>query len=457
MSVRIIITVLVGCTISAFPSAAWAGQAIPKGYLLVQDVATYHTSRYGAISTAAEAEKIFSALTGKLDGVELGTLFYDKQDLKAHRLVAETASKYRIHCWATSFKLLERLRLPVPLEYQAWVMEPGGRIKPAVYPGDRASPAGRAILDLLNPQATGWFIGKYQEIYLYPFKGLLSGLFLNEDVISYVGEWSNDHRYDYWNNATYSPSVLEQWRNYCKANGVLYRGKVVDKFPVHRPEMVSQGSGMTAFYPGYDLPEKIYPGQRFTELPRPQGVWQHWYNFLGKIFIQNWLTKLAAAANQVNAGNPEWLGVVYFNIFPWSLPYEEIENPELRVPGRHRWGAWGKQRGIDLAYLSRQPEITAIICETYPPVADNLDLFVGEFQRIVRRGNKIFGLMLHRDDRWPLESAEEKARWQLLEKYQPTIIARIPLKHMLHWDQYFRREEEDRFNKKWREYRSSGN
>jgi hypothetical protein len=217
--------------------------------------------------------------------------------------------------------------------------------------------------------------------------------------------------------------------------------------------MVAQGGGMTAYFPGYDVPEKIYPGQRFIDLPRATGVWKHWYDFLAQTFLKNWLGKLATAVNRVNAGNPEWLGVFYFNMFPWMLPYESIENPLLKVPAKRRWGAWGRQRGVDLVAIASHPEIKGIICETYPPVAANLEPFVAEVKRIVESRNKVFGVMMHRDDRWPMDLVEERERWKVINKLQPTIIARYHLVNVLPWGDYYRKEAEELFEKSLAEYR----
>ena len=53
----------------------------PRGYLLVQELSTYNTSRFGAISTSAEAEGAFSALDDRLDALEFNSLFFDDRSL----------------------------------------------------------------------------------------------------------------------------------------------------------------------------------------------------------------------------------------------------------------------------------------------------------------------------------------------------------------------------------------
>jgi hypothetical protein len=62
---------------------------------------------------------------------------------------------------------------------------------------------------------------------------------------------------------------------------------------------------------------------------------------------------------------------------------------------------------------------------------------------------------VHRDDHWPLDTDEQRERWRLIEKLQPTIIARYPLMGMLPWGPYYRQAVEERFQKALVEYRTS--
>ena len=444
-SFLLVLLVLVSLTASAVAQK----KQIRKGYLLVQQVATYNASKYGAISTPEEAEKIFAAIADKLDGVEFNTLYYADQDIAAHRAIAKVAQKHGVDLWASTFKLLERNGAfgSISPEYQAYVMNANGEIIPAMLNN-------RPLFDILNPDAVTWFIGVYKQKYLIPCKGLFNGLFFNEDVIPYLAKWNNDTRYDYWNNATYSPAVLKLWRQYCIDNKIQIQGRIVDKFPVHKPDLVANGSGKTAYYPGYNVPEKIFPGQRFIDLPRASGVWKSWYDFIGKVFVDNWIGRMAQAANEVNQDNPNWYGVAYFGLHYWSLPYEEIQASNFTVPAKNRWGAWGRQRGLDLAKLSQLPEVDIIICETYPPIAGNLELFIREYKRIAVSGNKVFGLMLHRDDSWVPPMTEEELRWVVMQRYLPQLIARYPLKNMLPGEKNYSASIEQYFNSQLAQYRA---
>ena len=441
----------VGTVLSPFlqERALWAAPVdvqprppLPRGYLLVQDVSTYNQSKFGAISTAEEARLLFGQIAGRVDAVEFGSLFYSDPDLRAHEAVAREATLQRVDLWASTFRMLKRIRAfgPIRPEFQAHVMEADGRIGPAQTP-EEAGP----LFDVLNPEAMDWFAGEFKAKYLERMKGLLTGLFFNEDCLTYFAKAQNAIRFDYWRNATFSPRVLALWQEYCRQHEVAQEGELVDKFPVHDQKMVANGGGRSQFIPGWNVPAEIEPGQRFVDLPRATGVWRHWYEFTCDLFLKNWIGRLAAAANEVNRGEPGWKGTVYFGLLHWCLPYEEVQNPNFAVPEKHGWGAWGRQRGVDLTKLAGHPEINAIVCETFPPLAANLEQFVAEYARITRAAGKTFGVMLHRDDHWPLKLDEEPGRWALIEKYRPTILARYPLQHMLPGNEFYSAEGEALF------------
>lgn len=178
-------------------------------------------------------------------------------------------------------------------------MEPDGRI---VLAGDHNEDGQQTgpLFDVLNPEAMDWFLEKFRKAYFERMKGLLAGLFFNEDHITYLAKRSNNLRFDYWRNVTYSPRVLSLWRDYCRDREVVQDGKLVDKFPVHDSKMVDNGGGLTAYFPGWNVPAVIQPGQAFVALPRAEGVWQHWYDFTCGLFLKNWIGRLAQLANEVN-------------------------------------------------------------------------------------------------------------------------------------------------------------
>jgi len=312
-------------------------------YLLVQILSTYNSNEFGAVSKADEADRIFRNISGRVDGVEYETLFYSAADLAAHREIAELARDYGIELWATSWRLLERVRAFVSITpgYQAHRMLEDGTIIPAEIDG-------RPLFDVLNHEAVSDFLVEYEKRYLKPFRGLLHGYFFNEDVLVYLGnkKKGNNDRFEYWNNPTYSPAVLDAWREYSRRNNVTFNGRLVDRFPVHRQDMVANGGGVTGYFPGYKVPETVRPGQSFSELPRSEGVWKHWHEFIAGQFQEAWIDQIAASANGANADNPGWRGVIYFGLHHWSLPYERIEDESFTVPATHKWGAWGMQRGV---------------------------------------------------------------------------------------------------------------
>ena len=396
----------------------------PRGYLIVQDLSTYNVSRFGCISTVAEAEEAFAKLDGKLDALEFASAFYGDHDLRAHEAVARVGVAHKVDLWMSTFRMQQRVRSfgAIRPEFQAHVMEPDGRIVPAEHAEEGAKPA--IVFDFLNPEATDWFLEQFRKKYLERMKGLIAGVFFNEDCVPYLAKWANYRRYDYWRNATFSPRILGLWRDYCRQRNVVEAGKLVEQFPVHDPAMVAKGGGLTAYFPGWKVPAVIEEGQRFASLPRAEGVWQQWYDFVCGLFLKNWIGRLAQLANEINQNESRWKGTLYFGLHQWSLPYEQVTDPQFSVPSGHKWGAWGRQRGVDLQKLAAHPDVDAIICETYPPIASHLEGFVAEYARITRQAGKTFGVMLHRNDKWALKLDEEERRWALIAKYKPEIIAR---------------------------------
>ncbi len=423
---------------------------LPKGYLLVQGLNTYNYSNYGAISTVAEANTFFDQLAGSpegklVNGLEYTTLWYNANDVQAHATIAQVGLARKIDLWQSHVTPSTMPAFgPMPPEYQSSYMKPNGQIVPTTGP----------IFDILNPEAMDWFLPLYQSVFMEPMKGLISGYFFDEDNLEYVYPYpANNVRYPYWLNATYSPRVLSLWQAYCGEHDVTYNDQLVESFPVHDPAMVANGGGLTAYYPGYNVPAVVQPGQAFVSLPRAEGVWKHWFDFTCELFLKNWIGRLAKLANDVNRNESIWKGVLYFQLHPWGLPYEEIKNPDFRLDSIQYWAAWGRQRGVDLVKLARHPEVDHIVCETYPPVAANLDEFIGEWSRITLEAHKTFGVMLDRDDSEMLNMAEEQKRWALIHKYQPTVITRYPVQRMMTSDPLYNPQVEAYIAQQLLEYR----
>ena len=430
-------------------------EPLPRGYLIGLDLSTYATSRPSAISTATEADEIFAKLDGRVNALEFPTLYYTDYDLRAHEAVARVGVANKVDLWASTYNFRFKFRAfgAVRPEFQAHVMEADGRIVPAERSNNGKAP--EPLFDVLNPEAMDWFLAEFRNKYLERMKGLLSGLFFNEDCVEYLAKCVEKRRFDYWRNTTFSPRVLTLWRDYCRENNIIHGGKLVDKFPVHNPKMVANGGGLTAYFSDWSVPDVIERGQRFVKMPQAKGIWKHWHDFICCLFLKNWIGRMAQLANEVNRDEARWKGVMYFGLHYWSLPYEQISNPQFQVPAIHEWGAWGRQRGVDLERLAAHPEVDAVICETYPPIAANLDDFVSEYGRITRMAGKTFGVMLHRDDKWALKLDEEARRWALIGKHKPTVIARYPMRSMLPGNQYYNQAGEMMFAKGLAKYRRS--
>lgn len=429
---------------------------LPQGYLLVQGLNTYNSSSYGAISTVAEGQAFWQNLQkspegAMVNGLEYTSLWFGASDMQAHEAIAASlTSSYGMDLWANSSGLASKAQSfgAIPLQYQSSYMQSNGTISPS---NSSLGP----VLDVLNPDAVTWFLQNYQTVYMNPMKGLVSGFFFDEDNLEYITPSpANNARYPYWYNATYSQTVLNLWQNYCYNNKVAdSNGAIVNFFPVHDPSMVANGGGLTAYYPGWVVPPIVYAGQTFMSLPQVGGVWLAWYDFICGQFLDNWIGRLAQLANSVNSSEAAWKGVMYFGLHTWSLPYEEIQNPNFAMDSIQGWGAWGRQRGVDLVQLAAHPEIDYVICETYPPVAANLDEFVGEWSRITLNAQKTFGVMMDRDDSTALTMSEEQQRWAVINKYLPRVITRFPVERMMTTDSLYNPQVEAYIAQQLNDYR----
>lgn len=431
---------------------------LPQGYLLVQGLNTYNSSSYGAISTVAEGQAFWQNLQkspegAMVNGLEYTSLWFGASDMQAHEAIAASlTSTYGMDLWANSSGLSAKAAgFPggIPANYQASYMQPGGPIAPT------SSSSQGATLDVLSPDAVTWFLQNYQSVYLDPMVGLVNGYFFDEDNLGYVTPApANNAGYPYFYNATYSPAVLAQWQQYCVANNVVdQNGYTVSLFPVHDPTWVQNGGGQTAYYPGWNVPTVVNAGQTFVSLPQCTGVWKAWYDFICQQFANNWIGRIAQLANSINSSNPSWKGAMYFGLHTWSLPYEEIQNTQFAMDSIQGWGAWGRQRGVDLDMVAAHPAIDYIICETYPPVAANLDEFVGEFSRITLNAQKTFGVMMDRDDSTALTMSEEQQRWAVINKYFPRVITRFPVERMMTTDSLYNPQVEAYIAQQLKNYR----
>lgn len=433
-------------------------QPLTKGYYLVQFLNTFSTSLYDVVTDIRGADSVAALLNlHSVSGVEYNTLWYHPADMAACIAVAKELQLRGIDLWlaTVSDSRVAGFNNDVfPSQYRAYSMTAEGSIVPAlVYTVSNDSvPA----FDAMNPEAMDWLIGRFKELVLEPLKPYTNGYFFDEDCRFYAntpGQLSS-MRIDYYKLAVYSDAVLAQWQKYCVDHSVTYSGTIVSKFPVHLESMVANGGGKTEYYPGYNVPEIVEPGTPLISLPRNTGVWAAWDDFVTSLYVESWLGRLSKAVHEVNAGNPNFKGVVYFALHNWSLAYEEITDPAFYVDDVMRWMPWGTQRGVTLSKVCSLPAIDYVICETYPPIRANLYKFASEYQRICSEHGKGFGLMVHRDDGWGLDGQDKETdRWEMIQYFQPTIVARYPIHRLSPQNQYSNGEKETLFDQRMAAYR----
>lgn len=262
----------------------------------------------------------------------------------------------------SSYSLIKRIRAfgTVKDEFQAYLMQEDGKIAPAFIEG-------KPLFDILNSDGVDWFIELYKKKYLIPMKGLYKGYIFDEDLLSFLRNRKNGDYFDYRKIPTFSPKVLELWKEYCLRNNVRHNEKVVDRFPVHSPDMEKNGSGKTQYFVGYNVPERLIYGQKFKDLPKSIGVWEHWFNFVNKLFFKKWIEKITKKVKEINSDNKNFYGVGCLSFFEWNLPYEYLEDEDFIV-SKSLWGACDKQRYADITMIAKSKYLDFIICETYPPL-----------------------------------------------------------------------------------------
>jgi hypothetical protein len=432
--------------------------AVTKGYYFIQAVSTYHSTSWGAISTAAEADSICHILNNhSVSGVEFGPAWFNSDDMTATISVAEVFQSHGIDLWLTSTALQKCIRAfnngIFPDQYRAYSMTSDGLIVPATV-CSLGSPEKVLGFDAMNPEAMSWFLDRYKQVYLTPLAPYTSGYFFGEDCLYYCNDRSNNSRYNYWELPSYSDAVLSLWQEYCVNNSVTFNGEVVAKFPVHDESMVPNGGGKTQYFPGYNVPQSVESGTAVVSIPRDTGVWAAWDDFVTSQYIKTWIGGISKAVYKANFDNPHFKGVIYFGLHFWSLGYEEVTDPTFVIDTYQKWVPWGTQRGVRLSKICELPYVDHIICEAYPPIHANLYKFISTYKQIIRDHNKTFGLMLHRDDHGGLDRDDlESDRWAAIQYFQPTIIARIPIELLFPSYTYYDKDKEALFDQRLQDYR----
>lgn len=373
-------------------------------------------------SSAEEARLYFEFFKDKVDGVDFVPYEYQDADIPGVVEVAKLAQDYPIDLWLGPriYKQIDNLPIP-PAKYVSWCMDEKGAFLPAMRDVKR-----RPDIDRLNPEAVKWLMDVYYESFLKYFdNNLLHGLFWPEEHLG--GNLLYTPGYDpesYWCLPAYSDASLELWREYCKRNQVMHKDHLVDKFPVHKPEMVSQGRGKTCYYPGFGVVKPPY-ASRYVNLPRCEGIWAHWFRYLCHAYLNNFLVPLSRQMHELNRKNPRWRGVVYFGSIPWFLPYERFTDP---YASSREVGGNGYQYAIDVETMARVPEINYIICEFRGIVADRMSYQYELFLELIGKDYKgREGLLVHGDGRNPMCPKEEIARWEFIKHYQPRILSLFSL------------------------------
>ena len=437
-------------------------KTLTKGYYLLQQIGTYYISTFGLISTAREADSIAIILNRhSVSGVEYGPGYFHQEDISACIVVAKELQLHGIDLWLTSTGPLDRF-IPAfnndvfPSQYRAYSMTADGSITPATKWTVTGFPDKAPAFDCMNPEAMNWFLVRYKQVYLEPMKQYTSGYFFGEDCLFYGADsgYQVNTKINYYELATYSDAVLALWQKYCIDHSVTYKGSVVSKFPVHLIAMVPNGGGKTEYYPGYNVPDTVKSGTDIVTLPRNTGVWTAWDDFVTSQYVETWIGGISKAVYEVNSGNPNFKGVIYFGLHNWSLAYEEVNDTTFRVDDINRWVPWGTQRGVSLSKICSLPTVDFIICETFPPLRANLYQFASEFKRISNEHGKVFGLMIHRDDNWGLDGWDpETDRWEMIQHFEPTIIARYPIDRLSPNDRYYNEQKENLFDQRMLAYR----
>jgi len=431
---------------------------IYKGYYFVQDVETYSTSQFGAISTPSEAEKLCGMLLAHpVSGVEYGPDYFDPDTISACLTIADVFSQHGIDLWLTSWYLGKRIRAfnsgTFPEQYLARQMTPEGVIIPATTL-DTDLVGKIPAFDYLNPEAVSWLVDRYKEVYLKPLAPFTSGYYLNEDTLYDQNPPQNNDRISYWELPVYSDAVLGLWQQFCGDHAVTSNGEQVSKFPVHSESMAANGGGKTQYFPGYEVPPVVGIGTPIVSIPRDNGVWESWDEFLTTQFAKTWIGELSKAAYEVNSGNPNFKGVIYSGAHVRSLAYEEVGDPTFVVDPYQQWVPWGTQHGSRLAKTCALPYVDYVVCETFPPIRANLLKFASEFKRIITDQDTEFGIQLHRDDNWGLDQRDlETERWEIIKSLQPMIITRFPINRLFPSDQYYNAQKEALFDERLLAYR----
>jgi hypothetical protein len=418
-----------------------SGGRLKPGYYLVQSIPTYERPEYSALSVDNgsafpfhTADSLFAALREHaVDGIESYPLWYDSVNIAVRQQIAARARLHGIDIWESDWQLLKNAQKGafgrIRPELAASALDHDGTISPLVDEKERFFP------DVLNPDCVSWLLDVHRKgsygWYLSRMVGSINGYFLDETRLTNNTKASSTSRPPPWTLPVFSGALLAQWRDYCSARRLTNAaGEIMNAFPVPDRGMVAAGRGITQYVPGFARHE-LTGSTRFGDHPADSTIWKEWYAFLAQSFNKQWISPLVHLVDSLNRNTKAWRGICYFQLFPWAIDARDARMRDARLPRSPRWGAWARDFGVDLRMLTAVEGLDYFMCETYPPLDETLKEFVKAFKAIVDSGGKEFGLMLHRDDSWPLHQDEEARRWAFMDSMNPVLIGRYPLRLLL--------------------------
>ncbi len=414
---------------------------LKHGYLLAQSLMTSGPDnpwkeRFSSfcLTSRQEAVPYLDRAAEFVDGLELQLITYSRTDLDVTLDISRCARDKGMDVWLCPrpYKYIHNLP-DVPRRLAAFTMNQAGYIIPAL----AMNYSYHYVPDPLNPDASDFLAeGAYESYWKY-FRGIANGYMWPEEKLDTQGgnlmgapvvvkklRGFEYYHTEYWRVPVYSDRALELWREYCRDNSVEYQGRPVDKFPVDKPDMVKNGGGKTACFPGHNPIDDIW-SVPVKDLPRPQGVWKHWFNFLTRTYTQNHLIRLSRHWQRMfGQERADWRGVLYFGSSPCMLAYEDFAEQEGFLPPGGR--AEGRRMGVDLKTLAQAPEIDYVIHES---PKDDDPYLIEQFNHLVPEPKR--GLMLHADGASSLTLETEEHRWEMIRRYQPGILALYPLWNLI--------------------------
>lgn len=442
--------------------------SLPPGYFLAQELSSLPKDALfrqlapclQQFRTEDSVRRVCGQLAGKVDGVDYVNYWYTQEDGPMARRIAEIGREHGIDMWA-GLRWQKQFRdLPViPREYAGWGMDASGNVHPALWEERNH------FLDLLNPEAVNWLCDQLEERYWPHVKGPVNGLFIPEARVPTFEFPFSREGLKPWTLYAYSPYVLGRWRAYCAEHDVRHEGQFVDRFPVPAPHMACgkpEAPSITLYgitmcadrsqnlYVPDNRPGFVAPFTRFADIAKGTPVWIAWETFLCELWHEAFLHTFAERANRLNADEPEWRGVCYFNNDVTILDYRDFQTCEARTGVS--WGYWpqGRRMGVDLRRVLRDPEITCVISETVPSVRE----YWGYEENCLSRGIEIaaeegrtldYGFMLHYCC-WEMDEVEEELRWQMFHKYLPPLFSMYSVPPILtEAGQHYDKQKAERF------------